>query len=154
MNLTCGGRPAPTDGATCVSNNPTPVARRFFLTKVVARVVSFCVEQGIRRRVLNTFFPTDVATTLRALLLQYTRLPISVDPIFPAPFLKSILLSPPPLPPPSFPLFLSLPPSTFLSYLRYVLSGLASPLHLFPPLPLRRALRFLLPPVPPSSDRL
>lgn len=104
--------------ATCVSNSRTPVARGFFPAKV-ARIVSFCLEQSIGRRVLNTSIPTASTVTLYPHLLQYTRLPILVDPIFPARASGSLAL------------FLFLPFSVFLSYLRYVLSGLASPLHLF-----------------------
>lgn len=101
-----------------VCQQQTPVARGFFPAKV-ARIVSFCLEQGIERRVLNTSIPTASTVTLYPRLLQYTRLPILVDPIFPARFWLSRSLS------------LFLPFSVFLSYLRYVLSGLASPLHLF-----------------------
>lgn len=64
---------------------------------------------------MNTSIPTASTVTLYPHLLQYTWLPILVDPIFPARFWVSF----------------SLPFSVFLSYLRYVLSGLASPLHLF-----------------------
>lgn len=73
--------------------------------------------QGIGRRVLNTSIPTASTVTLYPRLLQYTRLPILVDPIFPVRFWVSRSLFS--------------PSSVLLSYLRYVLSGLASPLHLF-----------------------
>lgn len=84
-------------------------------------------------------FPTT--TTLYLFLLQYTRLPISVDPIFPARFWVSLLLS----------LLFSFILSFSLPFfrLRYVLSGLASPLHLsrFPDAPFASSChRFLLPP--------
>lgn len=112
----------------------------------VARVVSFCTSLCRREHSRTAslehlpFLPT---TTLYLFLLQYTRLPISVDPIFPARFWVSLLLS------------LSLLFSFILSFslpffrLRYVLSGLASPLHLsrFPDAPFASSChRSLLPP--------
>lgn len=51
------------DRATCVSNSRIPVARGFFPAKV-ARIVSFCLEQGIGRRLLNTSIPTASTVTL------------------------------------------------------------------------------------------